>query len=190
MTFDGRDTIVLFDELAYEDVLSLAWQPRAANFDELVAERLADNNIRLLQAFDALEEHSTVDKPDEASPYATDLARMDFKINLLLDLVGQLLAASHARPRAVPVRFNALGASWQVADDAAAPDVGSKGLLQIYLRDTLVQPLTLPARVSTIAPGGQVRVHFELLNELVADHLEKLVFRHHRRKIAGARVAR
>ncbi|MCB1625424.1 MAG: PilZ domain-containing protein [Pseudomonadales bacterium] len=190
MSFDGRDTVVLFDELAYEDVLSLVWQPRPSDFGEPTALHLAEQNLRLLQACDALEEHSTVEKPDETSPYAADLARMDFKINLLLDLVGQLLTASQVRPRAQPVRFNALGATWQWSAGGAVPVVGSQGLLQLYLRDSLVQPLTLPGRITIAAQDGQVRASFEMLGELVADQLEKLVFRNHRRKIAGARVAR
>jgi hypothetical protein len=37
------------------------------------------------------------------------------------------------------------------------------------------------------AAAGQVRVRFLALGETVADHIEKLVFRRHRRKIAGAR---
>jgi hypothetical protein len=40
------------------------------------------------------------------------------------------------------------------------------------------------------APAGQVRVRFLALGEVVADHLEKLVFRRHRRKIAGSRNPR
>ncbi|MBK6599801.1 MAG: PilZ domain-containing protein [Proteobacteria bacterium] len=190
MSFDGRDTIVLFDELAYEDVLALAWHPRSKDFDERAAAHLAEQNLRLLQAFDALEEHSTVDKPDDASPYAQDLARMDFKINLLLDLVGELLAASHTRPRAQSVRFNALGASWSAGTNDVLPAIGAHGLLQLYLRDTLVKPLTLPARIASVDAGGQVRATFEMVGELTAEHLEKIVFRNHRRKIAGARVAR
>ena len=170
MSFDGRDTIVLFDELAYEDVLALAWHPRSKDFDERAAAHLAEQNLRLLQAFDALEE--------------------DFKINLLLDLVGELLAASHTRPRAQSVRFNALGASWSAGTNDVLPAIGAHGLLQLYLRDTLVKPLTLPARIASVDAGGQVRATFEMVGELTAEHLEKIVFRNHRRKIAGARVAR
>ncbi len=186
--FDGKDTIVLFDELAYEDVLSVAWTQRAPGFGTAQAERLAERNLRLLQACDALDESVLIEKADESSAHLGDLARLDFKINLLLDLVGRLLAQSHARPAAVPVRFNALGASWQPA--GPSPATGEAGLLQIYLRDTLVEPLALAAEIVSVAPSGLVRARFELLGETVADHLERLVFRRHRRKIAGTRVPR
>ncbi len=186
--FEGTDTIVLFDELAYEDVLSVAWRERPTGFSEAAAAKLAERNLRLLQAYEALDETSTGEKADETAPHSAEIARLDFKLNLLLDLVGQLVSASHPRPIALPVRFNSLGASWQPAD--AAPPLGNSGFLQVFLADALVQPLTLPAKVVSVAEDGPVRAHFELLGEAVADQIEKLVFRRHRRKIAGARSPR
>jgi hypothetical protein len=186
--FDGTDTIVLFDELAYEDVLSVVWQPRPAGFTEASAQRLSERNLRLLLAHDALDEPAVADKPDDTSSQATEFARLDFKINLLLDLVGQLFAASSARPVALPVRLNSLGASWQPAN--TPPSVGAAGLLQVHLLEALVQPLSLPGKVVAVADSGLVRVRFELVGEAVADQLEKLVFRRHRRQIAGARTPR
>jgi hypothetical protein len=67
---------------------------------------------------------------------------------------------------------------------------GAYGVLEVTLRDLVVQPLNLPAQVVSGAPQGQIRVRFLSLGEVVADHIEKLVFRRHRRKIAGARGAR
>jgi hypothetical protein len=51
-------------------------------------------------------------------------------------------------------------------------------------------PLTLPAEVVSGAADGEARVRFLWLGETVADHIEKLVFRRHRRKIAGSRQQR
>jgi len=48
----------------------------------------------------------------------------------------------------------------------------------------------LPAEVVAGASNGEVRVRFMWIGETVADHIEKLVFRRHRRKIAGARQHR
>ena len=69
----------------------------------------------MLQACDALEEHGKTEKPDDESPHSADIMRLDFKLNLLLDLVGQLLAASQPHARPVPIRFNAMGATWKPA---------------------------------------------------------------------------
>jgi hypothetical protein len=67
---------------------------------------------------------------------------------------------------------------------------GAYGVLELTLRDIVVQPLNLPAQVVSGAEPGHVRVRFLSLGEVVADHIEKLVFRRHRRKIAGARGIR
>jgi hypothetical protein len=53
-----------------------------------------------------------------------------------------------------------------------------------------VQPLHLPAELDAGAARDEARVRFLALGETVADHIEKLVFRRHRRKIAGSRQQR
>ena len=99
--FDGRDTIVMFDKLAYEDLLPVRWRPQSETVSEVMAaQHLVERNLRVLQACDALEEHGQTEKSDDESPHSADLMRLDFKLNLLLDLAGQLLAAS--QPRAAP----------------------------------------------------------------------------------------
>jgi hypothetical protein len=110
--------------------------------------------------------------------------RLDLKLNLLLDVIGQLLAASQDRTEARQIRFNAMGAHFVWPQPLV---VGTHGILEITLREIIVQPLQLPAEVVSGAGAGEARVRFLALGETVADHIEKLVFRRHRRKIAGAR---
>jgi len=194
--FDGRDTIVMFDKLAYEDLLPVRWRPQAQAVSDLEAQQFAERNLRVLQACDALEEQGRLDKSDEQSPHSADILRLDLKLNLLLDVMGQMLAATQQRGDPLPIRFNAMGAhfAWQPAKSSAqpgattpAPAVGAHGVLEIMLREIVVQPLRLPSEVVSGGAVGQVRVRFLSLGETVADHIEKLVFRRHRRKIAGAR---
>jgi hypothetical protein len=182
--FDGRDTIVMFDKLAYEDLLPVRWRPLPGPVTDLQAQQLAERNLRVLQACDALEEQGRLEKSDEQSPHSADLMRLDLKLNLLLDVVGQLLAASQQRAEPVQIRLNAMGAHFAWSQALAQ---GAHGILELTLRDIVVQPLHLPAEVVSGAAAGQVRVRFLALGENVADHIEKLVFRRHRRKIAGAR---
>jgi hypothetical protein len=182
--FDGRDTIVIFDKLAYEDLLPVRWRAQAEPVSELQAQQFAERNLRVLQACDALEEQGRLEKANEESPHSADIMRLDLKLNLLLDVLGQLLAASQQRPQSTQIRFNAMGANF-AWPQAIAPN--TRGVLEITLRDIVVQPLLLPAEVVTGAAANQVRVRFLSLGETVADHIEKLVFRRHRRKIAGAR---
>lgn len=184
--FDGRDTTVIYDKLAYEDLLPIRWRPAPSAPSDVQAAHFAERNLRVLQACDALEEHGQLDKKkaDDDSPHSADLMRLDFKLNVLLDLVGQLLAQTQPRPTPTQIRFNAMGASWKTGESLST---GSHGVLEITLRDVIVQPLMLPAEIVTGADAGFTRARFLALGETVADHIEKLVFRRHRRKIAGAR---
>jgi Atypical PilZ domain, cyclic di-GMP receptor len=186
--FDGSDTIVLYDELAFQDVLPLAWRVHTHAIDRDTAAGLMERNARLLQAREALDQLGPVEKQDENSPNAADLMRLELKVNLLLDLVGQILAANRPRPAAVPVRFNAQGVVWR--SQGTLPEAGSQGIAEIYLHDCLAEPLRLPGRVSSVTPDGHVKVRFVPVGETVADLVEKLCFRRHRRQIAGARHPR
>jgi Atypical PilZ domain, cyclic di-GMP receptor len=187
--FDGADTIVLYEELAFQDVLPVLWRVLPNPADRETAAGFAERNLRVLQAWDAMDEHGPVEKPDDSSPYAADLLRLDLKINLLLDLVGQILVSNKPRPAAVPVRFNAQGAMWRSAG-GALPEAGAQGIAEIYLHDCLAQPLRLPGRVTNVTPDGHIKVRFAPVGEAVADLIEKLAFRRHRRQVAGSRQPR
>jgi hypothetical protein len=183
--YEGVDTVVLYEELAYEDVLPVAWKRLPEPFDPTVIGSYADRNLRVLQAMSALEEHGQTEKGDENSPHHADLMRLDMKVNLLLDMVGALLVASHPRPRAAAIRFNALGGVWQGA--APFPELGQQGVLEVYLRDCIAEPLRMVGRIVSVGPDGRVKVRFIPPGEHIADLLEKLAFRKHRRQVAGAR---
>jgi hypothetical protein len=183
--FDGSDTVVLYDELAYEEVLPVAWSPLAGSMDARVAASFSERNVRLLQALAAIEDHGVSDKPDESAP---DLTRLDFKINLLLDLVGQLVVANRPRPAPTPIRFNAQGAIWHAP--APLPPVGVPGVAEIHLRDFLAEPLRLVGTLTNVSPEGEVTARFSPVGESLAELLERLIFRHHRRQVAGIRQPR
>ena len=184
--FDGRDTIVMFDKLAYEDLLPVQWLPQPGAVTDLQAQHFAERNLRVLQACDALEEQGRLEKSDEQSPHSADIMRLDLKLNLLLDVMGQMLAATQHRGDPRQIRFNAMGAHFAWPQGPAQP-IGTMGVLEITLREIVVQPLRLPSEVVSGGAVGQVRVRFLSLGETVADHIEKLVFHRHRRKIAGSR---
>ncbi|HUN26973.1 MAG TPA: PilZ domain-containing protein [Steroidobacteraceae bacterium] len=183
--FDGSDTVVLYEELAYQDVLPVLWRAMPGTVDQAVAASFTDRNLRVLQACAAIEDHAVGPEQDEISP---ELQRLDFKVNLLLDLVGQLLVSNRPRPAAVPIRFNALGAIWRGAPPL--PEAGAQGVAEIYLRDFLAEPLRLIGRITNVTPDGQIKARFNPTGETIADLIEKLTFRRHRRQIAGSRQPR
>ena len=185
--YEGVDTIILQNELAYQDVLPVGWKKLLRPLDLPSITSLADGNVRVLQVCAAIEEQGAVDKKDEKSPHSADLMRLEVKMNLVLELLGQLLAASQSRPPATVIRFNALGATW---NSSAPPRVGEQGLLDIYLRDSLPQPLTLIANVTHVSVDGQVKATFSPPGEAASELIEKLAFRRHRRQVAGVRQPR
>jgi hypothetical protein len=183
--YEGLDTVVLYEELAYEDVLPVAWRRFPEPFDPTVMSSYTDRNLRVLQALAALDAHGQAEKADDNSPHAADIMRLDLKVNLLLDMVGALLVASRPRPRASSIRFNALGAVWLAA--TPFPELGSQGFLEVYVRDCIAEPLRLAGRIASVGPDGRVKVRFTSLGENIADLVEKLAFRKHRRQVAGIR---
>jgi hypothetical protein len=183
--YEGTDTVVLYEELAYQDIVPLAWRPLPGPLTLEQQGQIADRNLRLLQACTALEEHGQVEKADENSPHSADILRLDMKMNLLLDLVGRILVANHPRPTSVHVRFNALGAAFKLPDVKLHP--GDEGMLEIQLKDFLVEPLRLVGRVAAVSPEGQNKVKFIHPGEAIASLIEKLAFRRHRRQVADQR---
>ncbi|MFC4308547.1 PilZ domain-containing protein [Steroidobacter flavus] len=154
-------------------------------FDPAIVGSFADRNLRVLQAVAALDEHGQIEKPDDNSPHAADIMRLEMKMNLLLDMVGALLIASRPRPKPAAVRFNALGGVYQGA--SPFPPLGNQGVLEVYLRDCVADPLRLFGRIASVSPDGKVKVRFVPPGENISDLLEKLAFRKHRRQVAGVR---
>lgn len=176
----------IFDEgLSYEAELPLEWHPRAEPHGESLLQQMnsaAEQSLRLLSA---LEEFH----PEHVEEHGTghELARLEFKVNLLLDLVSHLLARQQDLPPPVPVRIGARGLQWHVGDGPAA---GSVGEVAIYLNPELARPVRLPARIADPAADGSVVAVFEGLSDPVVDLLEKTVFRRHRRQVAQSRPPR
>jgi hypothetical protein len=185
--YEGVDTVVLHDELAWEESLPVAFRPLAAAPEPSRLALLHERNLRVLQVCSAIEEQGAIENPDEAGLQSADILRIEAKLNLLLDLMGQLLAAQNPRPPAVLLRFNALGARWR---SAAPPQKGAQGLLEIWLRDSLPQPLTLVTHITTVAADGSITASFAPPGDAIADLIEKLAFRRHRRQVAGSRQPR
>ena len=177
------DTVVLYNELAYHDLLPVQWQTRERRFTRFELNGLDEANLLLLQACVSIEER---DHAEDAGPLTGDLARLDFKLSLVLQILARLTLKDRM-PTSTSIQFNAQGASWVCV--GPAPAMGAEGVLRIHLRSALPQPLELPAVVSAVE-GSNVKVKFEELSESVGELMQRLAFLRHRRDVAGARKAR
>lgn len=173
--------------LVYEDRMPLAWEQLPADPDPAEIPPILQSNEQLLRCLTALDEvrGDTVD--DDHGALAHDIARLDYKLNLLLDMVGQLLRLQRPAPAAVPVRLGADGIRWCAT---TAPAQDSPVRIELYLSRSLPTPILLFGRVAAIdrEDGGQrIDVRFGQVSEPMRNWLEKLIFRQHRRQVAQAR---
>lgn len=176
----------LFNEgLVYQANLALAWRPYVAGQDPN-AEALNLANEQTLRLLAAVEEFYPEAGDEHAQNH--ELARLESKLNLLLELVGELLTAQRPLPPARAVRLNAHAVEWREAGDGR-PKPGTPVLLEVYLSSEMSRPLRLMAQTVAADPAAPeaVLATVEHLSEPVVDLLEKCIFRRHRRAIAHSR---
>jgi hypothetical protein len=175
--------------LYYEDLLPLHWSSVDASADPARKLHLHEANEEVLRSLSMLEEHNQ-EIAEEHPAVAHELRRLDFKLNLLLDMVGLLVARDLALPERVPLKLAAQGLEWVTPQP---PPLDCLVRLEIYLSSKLPRPLVLFGRVQRCSPTSdglsRVVTAFEDLSELEEDWLEKIIFVHHRRQVAHARRA-
>jgi Atypical PilZ domain, cyclic di-GMP receptor len=180
------EPVVLYDQLAYHDVLPVQWMALPSPPDRFELIGLEEANLLLLQACIAVEEHPARDQNEDLGPLAGELARLDFKLNLVMQLLSKLV--SHEKmPPATTINFNGFGASWICV--GRPPSIGEHGLLRVQLRSSLPQALELPAEVVAV-DSATAKVKFPDLSEALVELIQRLAFLRHRRQIADVRKAR
>jgi hypothetical protein len=184
--YEGIDTVVLHNELAFHDQLPVEWLARPQGFDNFTLTGLEESNVALLQACVSGEEQPVRDKNEELLPLAHELARLDYKLNLVLQLLSSLV------PRAAPadlseVRFNTLGASWRATGEV--PVAGAIGTLRIQLRSALPEVLSFACEITAVS-GHDVSAGYLQLSQRSAELIQRLCFLRHRKEVAGARKSR
>jgi Atypical PilZ domain, cyclic di-GMP receptor len=179
----------LGDGLIFEEALPVGWTPGALA-EGLALARLNSDNHQLLGAESSLDEirvHEAL--KDESPALVHELQRLEYKVNILLRLTAELALRNSGLPPAHRVRLTSRGLEWFGTD---MPAVGSSGLLAVYINSALPQPVKIPCVVAGERTEDNQRVtqmRFSGLSEAVVEQLDKLIFRHHRRLVAGARLA-
>jgi len=156
----------------------------------LALARLNTDNHQLLGAESSLDEvrvHEAL--KDESPALLHELQRLEYKVNILLRLTAELALRSSGLPPAERVRLSSHALEWF---GEHTPATGGTGQLSIYINPALPQPLRIPCVVAgerIIEDSRATQLRFVGLSDAVVDMLEKLIFRHHRRLVAGARLA-
>ncbi|TCV94149.1 atypical PilZ domain-containing cyclic di-GMP receptor [Luteibacter rhizovicinus] len=146
---------------------------------------LNDRNVSVLTAVAALVE-KRAETPEDDTTVTNELSRLDAKLNVLMEIVNRLLLPQADLPPRIALRFNASGA---VLPWDGLPAVGQPVLLRIHFDVCRALPLELPGQRLAGPSDGRGFIGFQGLSEHVRDAIERLVFRHHRRQVAEARLA-
>jgi hypothetical protein len=179
----------LGDGLTFEEALPVSWTPGALA-DGLVLARLNSDNHQLLGAESSLDEirvHEAL--KDESPALVHELQRLEYKVNILLRLTAELALRNSGLPPAHRVRLTSRALEWFGSE---TPAIGSTGLLAVYINSALPQPVKIPCVVAGERTQDNLHVtqmRFNGLSDAVVEQLDKLIFRHHRRLVAGARLA-
>jgi hypothetical protein len=179
----------LGDGLIYEDALPVVWtaEPLA---EGVALARLNADNHQLLGAEASLDEVRVQEAlKDESPALVHELQRLEYKVNILLRLTAEFILRNSALPPPQRVKLTSRALEWF---GEQTPAVGSTGLLAIYITPALPQPVRIPCvvcgeRLQDNLRAAQLR--FSGLSDAVVGQLEKLIFRHHRRLVAGAKLA-
>ncbi len=179
----------LGDGLIFEESLPVAWTPGPLADGAQLARLNADNH-QLLGAEASLDEvrvHEAL--KDESPALLHELQRLEYKVNILLRLTAEIAVRNSGLPPPERIRLSSQALEWI---GERSPAVGSTGLLAVYINPALPQPL----KISSVVAGQRsvdglraAQLRFTGLNDAVVEMLEKLIFRHHRRLVAGARLA-
>lgn len=179
----------LGDGLAYEESLPLAWTPGPLA-EGLSLARLNADNQQLLAAEASLDEvrvHEAL--KDESPALLHELQRLEFKINILLRLTAEISVRGNVLPPPQRVKLTSHALEWF---GESTPPQAASGLLALYINPALPQSVKIPCVVEgvrTVDGSPLAQLRFVGLSEAVVQLLDKLIFRHHRRLVAGARHA-
>lgn len=164
----------------------LRWERVSPTQQEQVYDSLCDGNETTLRNYYLLDER-TQEPGDERDESAPELARIEQRLNLVIELLGQVLSRSLDLPAVAPCLLSREIFEWS---DQQAPAAGEWVRLAVFLHAHYPKPLVLFGQVTQVVPrAGTSRVTVQLaqLDPPVGDWLDRLIFRAHRRRVALTR---
>lgn len=177
------------DQVSYDDRLPFDLDPIESNLSQSQRERLAARNVSVLRAVGVLEEHRS--EPEERSGMEGDVARLDLKLNLVIELLGVAINMQRPLPQDHEIRISIKGIRWHCEQPVA--QAGDTVMISLFLHACSAQAVQWQASIlATEAAddgGYNCWAEFEALPDAMTQYLERLIFRHHRRQIAEERGA-
>ena len=190
MSMTKNNSEQLGEGVIYKDIIPLKWRDILREELEFSYLSLQDANEEVLRFITTLDDFHVENQDELGSASGSDLSRIEFKLNLLLDMVTQLVEREMAMPEAVPITLGSAGIEWM---SNVVPGEGALLELSLYLHHKYPRPLIVIGEVLSVTPieGGigryLVRLAYETMSAPVQSGLEKIIFRQHRRSIAQSR---
>ncbi len=169
--------------LSFTDNISITWNTAEHRPDDAQLATLNESNESFLRTASAIGEFFT-DVAEEDTATSQDIIRLDLKLNLILDLVGQLIYKQLDIPAMSLVTISSSEVAWQCTD---VPEPGQMIFIEAYVQHGTPKPLCFYGEVVSDKQEhscGHVRARYLGLNGSVQTWLDKLIFRHHRRAVA------
>ena len=171
-----------FYGLFCELTLPLAWSPTTeADTHSHSFEFSNQNCLKIILGLDEVSQ----DVADDLPEIGHELQRLDFKINIILELIAQLTAQNSQLPEAVDIKLGSTLLQWSTAHLPPRPDQYVK--IEIYPDPRYPFPVILFGKVTSVEPvlnDYQVTLGLCLADKQSQELLDKYIFRCHRRHIA------
>lgn len=164
----------------------LRWQRISPSQLEQELDAVHDSNETALRNYYLLDER-TQEPGDDRDESAQELIRIEQRLNLVIELLGQVLSHALNLPPVAPCMLSRETLEWSALD---APEPGEYVRLAVFLHANYPKPLILFGQVTQVlhsAGMNRVTVQLDRLSEPVGDWLDRLIFRSHRRHVAQAR---
>jgi len=114
--------------------------------------------------------------------FDSDIQRLEHKMNLIIQLLGQMMASQQTRPAAVELKLGADFIAWY--EPEATPS--DEFIIELYLSEEIALPVQARVVVDEL-DNGWCQARFEGLSYEEQSAWERWVFRQHRRNIANKR---
>ncbi len=163
--------------------LPLEWSPLTGSCSGLSpsVEHANQNCLKIVLGLD----DGMHEGPDENAELSQAFQRMDFKINIILELVGQLVSQSIQMPISTDIKLGPKAVQWLAS--TSPPELGQMIQIKTYLDARFPFPFLIFGSVISVTPvkgGDCIVMETAQENAYSLELLEKYIFRCHRRQIA------
>jgi len=166
---------------------SLDWVVCQEMPESLALRQEADRAISLFRVSWLIDERAQASVDENSGAAASEIERLNAKLDLVLLLLGQGLATQMSMPPSMDLRLSATALVIAEPAPGSRPAEGALLSLRVFPLAGMPVHFKWPARVGPPPADGGIQLNFQETAPYLKDELEKFVFMHHRRETAAKR---